>query len=394
MARSVPLSYSMRSAFHRRTRTLLTVAVMALVVLAVTVMLSLATGIQRTLVTAGEPDNFIVMRKGATNDGASMVPIDAYRTVRYFPGIATDSTTGEPLVSPEMVVQPFFYRADGGRENVLVRGIRPVAFAVHDNVRIAQGRAPRSSAGEAVVGRGVAERYPGAVVGGELRFGRRAWKVVGILDGGGSAFDSEVWVDVTDLWSDANRSVYSGLRVKIAPGTDGSAFVRRVESDGRLALEAKPEIDYYRDQSESSSFLFGLTMGLALIMGVGASFGAMNTMFAAVSSRTTEIGTLRALGFSQRSILVSFVYESLAIACAGFVVGSLLAIVTTEVLTAVMNGIAVNLVTFSTATVALRVSWSNVAFAFALSLLLGLAGGVLPARRAARLSPVDALRRR
>ena len=145
MARAIPLSYSVRSAFQRRTRTLLTVAVIALVVLAVTVMMSLVSGIQRTLVTTGERDNFIVLRKGATNDGASMVPIDAYRTVRYFPGIAADAATGEPLVSPEMVVQPFFYRADGGRENVLVRGIRPVAFAVHRNVRIAEGRAPRSS---------------------------------------------------------------------------------------------------------------------------------------------------------------------------------------------------------------------------------------------------------
>ena len=106
-----------------------------------------------------------MLRKGATNDGASMVPIDAYRTVRYFPGIASDAATGEPLVSPEMVVQPFFYRADGGRENVLVRGVRPVAFAVHKNVRIAQGRAPRSSSGEALVGRAVAARYPAAATG-------------------------------------------------------------------------------------------------------------------------------------------------------------------------------------------------------------------------------------
>jgi len=394
MSRAIPLSYSVRSAFQRRTRTLLTVAVMALVVLAVTVMLSLATGIQRTLVTTGEPDNFIVLRKGATNDGASMVPIEAYQTVRYFPGIAIDPASGEPLVSPEMVVQPFFYRADGGRENVLVRGIRPMAFAVHRNVRIVAGRAPRSSAGEALVGRGVAARYPGAVLGGDIRFGRREWKVVGILDAGGSSFESEVWVDATDLWNDANRAVYSGLRVKLASSTEAASFVRRVESDGRLALEAKPEIDYYREQSESSSFLFGLTAGLALIMGVGASFGAMNTMFAAVSSRTTEIGTLRALGFSQRSILVSFVSESLAIALAGFVIGTLAAVAATAAMTAVMNGVAVNLSTFSTATVGLRVSAGNALAAFVLATLLGLAGGLLPARRAARLSPVDALRRR
>jgi putative ABC transport system permease protein len=393
VSRAIPLSYSVRSVFVRRTRTLLTVLVMALVVLAVTVMLTLVSGIRRTLVETGSPDNLIVMRKGATNDGASMVPIDAYQAVRYFAGIAIDPGTQEPLVSPEMVVQPFFYRADGGRENVLVRGIRPVAFAVHDNVHIAEGRAPRSSSGEALVGRAVAARYPGATLGGEMRFGRHVWKVVGILEAGGSSFESEVWVDVTDLWSDANRSIYTGLRLKSPAGGEREALIRRIASDGRWALEATPETDYYREQSESSNFLFLLTMLLAIVMGIGASFGAMNTMFAAVKSRTTEIGTLRALGFSRRSILLSFVAESLAVALAGFVAGTVLAVAATFGLTAALKGVAVNLATFTTATVALRVSAEDVFAGFILATLLGLAGGFLPARRAARLSPVEALRR-
>ncbi|MGH7899911.1 MAG: ABC transporter permease [Candidatus Binatia bacterium] len=394
MARAIPLSYAVRSVFARRMRTLLTVLVMALVVLAVTVMLSLVSGIRRTLVATGSPDNLIVMRKGATNDGASMVPIDAYQAVRYFAGIAVDPETEEPLVSPEMVVQPFFYRADGGRENVLVRGVRPIAFRVHDNVRIAAGRAPRSSSGEALVGRAVAARYPGAALGGEMRFGRQVWKVVGILEAGGSSFESEVWVDVTDLWSDANRSIYTGLRVKCPPGGDRDALIRRIAGDGRWALEAKPEVDYYREQGESSNFLFMLTVLLAVIMGIGASFGAMNAMFAAVKSRTTEIGTLRALGFSRRSILVSFVAESLAVALTGFAVGTVLAVAATLGLTAMLKGVAVNLATFTTATVALRVSAENVVGGLALAVVLGLAGGFLPALRAARLSPIEALRRR
>ena len=354
MSRAIPLSYSLRSVFQRRTRTLLTVVVMALVVLAVTVMLSLVSGIRRTLVETGEADNLIVMRKGATNDGSSMVPIEAYRAVAYFPGIASGAD-GEPLVSPEMVLQPFFYRPDGGRENVLVRGIRPVAFAVHRNVRIVEGRAPRSSSGEAVVGRAVAARYA-ARLGGEMRFGRHVWKVVGILEAGGSSFESEVWVDVNDLWNDANRAIYSGLRVKVAPGSDPQALVQRVAADARWALEAKPEIDYYREQADSANFLFRLTLALGLIMGIGASFGAMNTMFAAVKSRTAEIGTLRALGFSRRSILFSFVTEALAIALAGFAVGVLLAIGATLGINAVLKGVAINLMTFTTATVDLRVS--------------------------------------
>jgi len=392
MSRAIPLSYSLRSVFQRRTRALLTVVVMALVVLAVTVMLSLVSGIRRTLVATGEADNLIIIRKGATNDGSSMLPIEAYRAVAYFPGIASGAD-GEPLVSPEMVIQPFFYRPDGGRENVLVRGVRPVAFAVHRNVHIGKGRAPRSSSGEAAVGRAVAARYA-VRLGGDVRFGRRVWKVVGILEAGGSSFESEVWVDVNDLWNDANRSIYNGLRVKVAPGSDPQVLVRRVAADPRWTLEAKPEIDYYREQADSANFLFRLTLALGLIMGIGASFGAMNTMFAAVKSRTAEIGTLRALGFSRRSILISFVTEALAIALAGFAVGVLMAIATTLGINALMKGVAINLMTFTTATVDLRVSATSALQVLLLATLLGLAGGFLPARHAARLSPVEALRRR
>lgn len=393
MAHALPLSYSLRSVLARRTRTALTVAVMALVVVAVAVMLSLANGIRRTLVETGEPDNLIVLRKGATNDGASMVPIEAYRALRFFPGIAADAE-GEPMASPEMVVQPFFHLPGGGRENVLVRGIERSAFEVHRHVRITSGRAPRASSGEALVGKAIAARYPDAQVGGTLRFGRHDWKVVGVLESGGSAFESEVWVDVHDLWNDANRSVYSGIRVKVAPGSDPAELVARIDGDARWALEAKPEVDYYREQAESANFLFGLTVVLALIMGVGASFGAMNTMFAAVKSRTTEIGTLRALGFSRRSILASFVAESLAIAAGGFAVGIALAIGATIGITLALRGVAVSLMTFSTAAIALRISSVEVIATLALSLALGLAGGILPALRAARLSPVEALRTR
>jgi putative ABC transport system permease protein len=392
MSRAIPMAYSLRSVFQRRTRALLTVMVMALVVLAVTVMLSLVSGIRRTLVTAGEPDNLIIIRKGATNDGSSMLPIEAYRALAHFPGIASGAD-GEPLVSPEMVIQPFFYRPGGGRENVLVRGVRPVAFSVHRNVHIAEGRAPRSSSGEAAVGRSVVARY-GVRLGSDVRFGRRVWKVVGILEAGGSSFESEVWVDVNDLWNDANRAVYNGLRVKVSPGSDPQALMRRVAADPRWSLEAKPEIDYYREQADSANFLLRLTLALGLIMGVAASFGAMNTMFAAVRSRTAEIGTLRALGFSRGSILASFVTEALAIAVAGFAVGQLMAMLATLGINALMKGVAINLLTFTTATVNLQVSSQGAVETLLFATFLGLAGGFLPARRAAGLSPVEALRRR
>ena len=201
-------------------------------------------------------------------------------------------------------------------------------------------------------------------------------------------------MDVNDLWNDANRAIYSGLRLKVAPGSDPAELRRRIAGDARWALEAKPELDYYREQADSANFLLMLTVVLGLIMGVGATFGAMNTMFAAVQSRTTEIGTLRALGFSSRSILLSFMAEALAIALGGFAVGLALAVGAAFGIDAVLHGVAINLRTFTTATVALRVSMQDAVFALVLAAVLGIAGGLLPARRAAALSPVEALRKR
>ena len=165
---ALPLRYSVGNLFARRTRTALTLGVVAVVVLATTLLLSLVSSLRRTLVTTGAPGNLIVMRKGATNDGSSALPLEAYQALRYFEGIAK-GTDGEPLVSPELVVQPFFLRRDGGRENVLVRGVEPVALAVHDSVRIVEGRMFEPSSGEVIVGNGVAGRYAGAAVGEQLR---------------------------------------------------------------------------------------------------------------------------------------------------------------------------------------------------------------------------------
>ena len=167
------------------------------------------------------------------------------------------------------------------------------------------------SAGEAVVGKGVIGRYRGATLGSELEFGRGRWKVVGILESGGSSFESEVWVDVRELANDAKRPFpYSGVRLRVADGADMRALARRIDDDPRYALEAQPETDYYAKQAESANTLYVLVVGIAVLAGIGAGFGAANTMYAAVQARTAEIGTLRALGFSRGSILWSFQVEA------------------------------------------------------------------------------------
>jgi putative ABC transport system permease protein len=390
----LPLSYSVRSLFARRLRTGLTVSVIALVVIATTLFLGLITSLRRTLVTTGDERNLIVMRKGSSNDGSSQLSLQALQDIRFFEGIARDAA-GNPLLSPELVVQPFFWRKDGVRENVLVRGVEPAAaLEVHGDVRLLEGRVFEPSSGEALVGSGVAGRYRGAQLGEELEFGRGRWKVVGVFESGGSSFESEVWVDARELANDAKRTLpYSSFRLRVAEGADRDALVKRLNDDPRHALEALPEIEYYAEQAESANTLYVLVIGLALLAGVGAVFGATNTLYAAVQARTAEIGTLRAIGFSRGSILLSFLAESLVTAALGFAIGGALAWLLGAAVSSALGGIGFGAATFTTNVIQLRVGPSDLAAALGLALLIGLVGGLAPARRAAGLRPVEALRK-
>ena len=390
---ALPLGYPLRNLLHRRLRTALTVAVIALVVIATTLFLGLVSSMRRTLSTTGSPDNLIVLRKGSDNDGSSAVPLEAHQALRFFEGVGKNAA-GEPLASPELVVQPFFRTESGGRENVLVRGVEPIALDVHDEVRIAEGRMFEPAQGEAVVGRGVASRYRGAQLGKQLRFGRRDWKIVGILDSGGSSFESEVWVDVRDLAADAKRGVlFSGVRLKVAPGADRDALMRRIEADPRWTLAAKTETEYYAKQAESANVFYVLVVGLAVLAGFGAAFGATNTMYAAVQARIAEIGTLRALGFSRASVLQAFLVESAGLAALGLAVGVAIAMPLAVVVSQALGGIAFGLSTFSTSVITLRVGAFDVAVAALLALAIGVGGGLAPAWRAAKLRPIEALRK-
>jgi len=216
--------------------------------------------------------------------------------------------------------------------------------------------------------------------------------VVGIFDAGGTAFDSEIWADVTDVQDDTRREGYSGLRVTVAPGADARAVIHRIEADGRFTLEAKPETTYYAEQAETARSLYILVLTLASIMGTGATFGALNTMYAAVAHRTAEIGTLRALGFGRGSILASFLAESMLLAAGGLIAGIVLAMLAMLVVNTLLAGVAFSMMTFTVATVLLRPTLGGALLGVVFAAAIGFLGGLAPAWRAAHLRVVDALR--
>ncbi len=390
---ALPLTYNVRNLLVRRWTTAFTMAGVALVVAATMLLAALVGGLQRMLVATGEPDNLIVMRKGSTSDGSSIVPREAAQVLRMLTGVARASD-GSPLASPEVVNQPFIRTRGGARENVLVRGVEPVAFEVHRGVRIVEGRLFRPKLGEVVVGRGALVRYAPGGLGSQLDFGRRQWTVVGVFDSGGTAFDSEIWADVRDVEDDARRMGFlSGVRLRVDPATDRQALVQRIESDGRFALEAKPETAYYAEQAESANSLYILVVTLAAVMATGAAFGALNTMYAAVASRTAEIGTLRALGFGRAAILLSFLTESLLLAAGGLAAGSALAALAVWAINTLLSGVQFSMMTFSVATVLLRLSPGGALLGLVFAGAVGVLGGIPPAWRAARIRVVDALHR-
>jgi ABC-type antimicrobial peptide transport system permease subunit len=264
-----------------------------------------------------------------------------------------------------------------------------VGFAVHEQTHLISGRMFTPGRSEIIIGRALVGRYPGCSLGSSLHFGRRSWTVVGVFDAGGSAFESEVWGDVHSLQEDANRgTVFNSVRLKLAPGADPAALIQRIAGDPRINLQAETESDYYREQSVVANQVRVLGMLVAGIMGFGAVFAAMNTMYAAVSARTTEIATLRALGFRPTAIMTSFLIESLVLTLTAGFVGVLLAMPINLFSTSFNAGL-----TSATLEFDFRVTFAIVIQALLFAAVMGVAGGWLPARRAMQMSVAAALRR-
>jgi putative ABC transport system permease protein len=386
--KAIPLAYSVRNLWTRRLTTALTAGGMALVVFVFVAVLMLDAGLRSALVATGQPDNILVTRRAAGTEVQSGIERNQAAIVESQPEIAI-GPGGARMVSKETVVliaQP--KRDTGVATNITVRGLGEEGLALRPQVRIAEGRMFRRGTTEIVVGRSIAERFTGTGIGEHLRFGGREWTVVGMFDGAGSGFDSEIWGDGDQMMQSFRRNAYSSVVARLADAGTFDALKARLEADPRLTLDVKRERRFYEEQSEVlSNFIRILGLTLSVIFSAGAMIGAMITMYAAVANRTAEIGALRALGFRRGAILVAFLAEALGLALLGWAAGLAAAMLMTLVRISTMNWQSFAELAFS-----FTLTPDIVAQSFAFAMAMGLAGGVLPALRAARLKIVDALR--
>ena len=385
---AIPFSYIARNLFARKLTTVLTAGGMALVVYVFTTVLMLAAGLKETLVATGQPDNVIVIRRGSQTEVQSGIDRVSAAIVESMPDIATDEG-GKKLLSKEPVVLISLPKRDSGHaSNVIIRGATAQGLALRPQVQIVEGRMFRPGTSEIIAGRSIARGFRGAGLGETLRFAQRDWTVVGIFDAGRTGFNSEIWGDAEQLLQAFRRLGFSALVFRLADTGKFDKVKKDIEGDQRLQLEAKPETQFYGDQSEGlAKFISYLGTTISIIFSIGAIIGAMITMYASVASRTAEIGTLRALGFSRAAILTAFLGESLLLGLVGGIVGLIGA--------SFMQMVPISTTNFQT--------FSEIAFTFTLTpliivsslafaLFMGFVGGFLPAARAARLSIVDALR--
>jgi ABC-type antimicrobial peptide transport system permease subunit len=385
---AIPVSYSFRNLWTRRLTTILTAGGMALVVFVFASVLMLAAGLRKTLIETGSYDNVVVIRKGSQSEMQSGIARTQASVVETEPEIAIGAA-GKPFCSKELVVIINLPKRRSDKpSNITIRGIGEFSLALRPQVRLVEGRMPRPGSSEVIAGESVAKRFRGAGIGENIRFAMQDWTVVGIFDAGRTGYSSEIWGDADLLMQVFRRPAYSSVLFKLRDSSGFQKVKDRIESDPRLTLEAKRETKYYADQSEMmAKFLRILGISLTVIFSLGAMIGAMITMYAAVANRTSEIGTLRALGFRRRNILAAFLMESMLLGLSGGLIGLLFA--------SFMQFITISTVNWQT--------FSELAFSFTLtteitissllfSLIMGFIGGVLPAARASRMNIVDALR--
>jgi putative ABC transport system permease protein len=385
----LPLAYNVRNVVVRWQVTALAVLAIGLVVAVVVVLMAMAEGFRLALRATGRPGNAVAIQRGSNSEVTSWMSRDAANVIIDDPRVARRAN-GQPLASCELLVVGSLPRRGGGAEvSVTIRGVAPVAFDVRGGIRLLEGRRPSPALHEMLVGRGIQRRVAGLDLGQRVSIEGREWDVVGTFAAEGSAFESEIWTDAQAMSATLLR--YGGCNSLALTLSDASAlfaFDAEIQADPRMQLQLKDERKYYEDQSRPVARPLKALAGLVgMVMGLGAVFGAMNTMYTVVSVRTREIGTLRALGFSRRSVLLAVVMESTVLAAAGALLGCLLAVPFHG-----FTAASANTAGFAEVTWAFRVTGATLGAGVAFALVIGVIGSLLPALRAASRPISAALR--
>lgn len=382
---AIPLAYNLRNLVVRRTTTLMTSLGIALTVAVLLAILAMVNGLRATLTTSSDPLHVLVLRKGAESELTSIFTRAQYQDLKYKPGVGT-GRDGQPLVSVEVVTVINLANVDNANANVTVRGLAPAGIEMR-HVKIASGRWFKPGLREVVVGKSVADRYPDARLGQKVKFGRGDWLVVGVFDAARGAQDSEIWGDAFQVATDLQRpDTFSSALVQATDPVSAKALAEDIGNDQRLQLTAQSEKEYYDRQTQQAVPIEYTGIFVAIIMAIGSSFAAMNTMYAAVSRRAREIGTLRVLGFSRLSILASFFVEGVLLSALGGVLGCLLVMPLNGLTTAVGSS------NFSELAFDFRVTPQIMLAGIVFAVVLGSVGGLFPAGSAARKEILTALR--
>jgi putative ABC transport system permease protein len=384
---SIPFAYNLRNLVVRKTTTIMTALGIALTVAVLLAILALVNGLRSTLSVSGDPLHVLVLRKGSDSELVSVFTRTQFQDLKFKPGIAT-GRDGQPLASMEVVTVMILESPDRySGNNLTVRGLAPAGLELRRNVHLASGRWFEQGHREVVVGKAVADQYPAARIGGKVHFGRGDWEIVGVFDAAGGAQSSEVWGDLFQVSSDLQRvDNVSSCLVTASDAVTAKALVVSLNDDQRLGVKAMFEKDYYDKQTSAAEPIEYTGLIVAVIMAIGSSFAAMNTMYAAVARRSREIGTLRVLGFSRGSILTSFLAESAVLSALGGLLGCLLAMPLNGVTTAIGNS------TFSETAFAFHVTPDIMLTGVLFAVVLGSIGGLFPARMASRKQILTALR--
>jgi putative ABC transport system permease protein len=385
---AIPVSYNIRNLKLRKGLTVMTALGIALTVTTAVFILALLAGLNRAFVSTGDPLNVLVLRKGSQAELSGGFDAALFPTLKTLPGVAKDSH-GEPMASAEWVVAIVLPRRDGtGEVNVIVRGMMQDGLELRPGVKLVEGRWFTPGQREVVVSQSIHKRFAHANVGDTMQFGKGPWTVVGIFDAGGSAYESEIWGDVNQMASDFDRQGgFSSAYLRATDPVAADALRHRVSDDQRLRLDGMLETEYYAKQTRSGTPIKFVGFLVAIIMAIGSSFAAMNTMYAAVAYRGREIATLRVIGFSRPAILTSFVLESLLLSLLGALIGIVLMLPFNGMTTGTSNQ-----VTFSEVVFSLRMTPGVVFAAIIFGMIMGLLGGMAPAWHAARQNILNALR--